>query len=334
MNEKFSTRGEQPNVPKNSVSSKDELDLMDVFFQLWQGKKFIILGMVIALIIAAIYVSVVKEKWTSQATVTLPAAGQVANYNAALAIVYADTPQDKPSLSGLQNQLFGRFSASLSALSGALANLEEPLTLRIDSIKGRDDALNVSFVGHTAKEAQSQLSKYIDKINADVVKDYGDDIKRNLSVKTRELTNTLDTYTQVAINQKEHRLDVIKQALKVAQASNVDKLQVKQADFLSDDTLYLLGTDALNAMVANENSKPLDYGKEYYEAQRALLAVTHLKIEVENLQSYRYISEADLPFRRDSPKKALILFLSLIGGAILGGLFVLTRNALISYKNN
>jgi len=334
MNEKFSTRGEQPNVPKNSVSSKDELDLMDIFFQLWQGKKFIILGMVIALIIAAIYVSVVKEKWTSQATVTLPAAGQVANYNAALAIVYADTPQDKPSLSGLQNQLFGRFSASLSALSGALANLEEPLTLRIDSIKGRDDALNVSFVGHTAKEAQSQLSKYIDKINADVVKDYGDDIKRNLSVKTRELTNTLDTYTQVAINQKEHRLDVIKQALKVAQASNVDKLQVKQADFLSDDTLYLLGTDALNAMVANENSKPLDYGKEYYEAQRALLAVTHLKIEVENLQSYRYISEADLPFRRDSPKKALILFLSLIGGAILGGLFVLTRNALISYKNN
>ncbi|NRH23886.1 LPS O-antigen chain length determinant protein WzzB [Pantoea stewartii] len=334
MNEKFSTRGEQPNVPKNSVSSKDELDLMDVFFQLWQGKKFIILGMVIALIIAAIYVSVVKEKWTSQATVTLPAAGQVANYNAALAIVYADTPQDKPSLSGLQNQLFGRFSASLSALSGALANLEEPLTLRIDSIKGRDDALNVSFVGHTAKEAQSQLSKYIDKINADVVKDYGDDIKRNLSVKTRELTNTLDTYTQVAINQKEHRLDVIKQALKVAQASNVDKLQVKQADFLSDDTLYLLGTDALNAMVANENSKPLDYGKEYYEAQRALLAVTHLKIEVENLQSYRYISEADLPFRRDSPKKALVLFLSLIGGAILGGLFVLTRNALISYKNN
>ncbi|WP_324030349.1 LPS O-antigen chain length determinant protein WzzB [Pantoea sp. JZ2] len=334
MNEKFSTRGEQPNVPKNSVSSKDELDLMDVFFQLWQGKKFIILGMVIALIIAAIYVSVVKEKWTSQATVTLPAAGQVANYNAALAIVYADTPQDKPSLSGLQNQLFGRFSASLSALSGALANLEEPLTLRIDSIKGRDDALNVSFVGHTAKEAQSQLSKYIDKINADVVKDYGDDIKRNLSVKTRELTNTLDTYTQVAINQKEHRLDVIKQALKVAQASNVDKLQVKQADFLSDDTLYLLGTDALNAMVANENSKPLNYGKEYYEAQRALLAVTHLKIEVENLQSYRYISEADLPFRRDSPKKALILFLSLIGGAILGGLFVLTRNALISYKNN
>ncbi|WP_205956574.1 LPS O-antigen chain length determinant protein WzzB [Pantoea stewartii] len=334
MNEKFSTRGEQSNVPKNSVSSKNELDLMDVFFQLWQGKKFIILGMVIALIIAAIYVSVVKEKWTSQATVTLPAAGQVANYNAALAIVYADTPQDKPSLSGLQNQLFGRFSASLSALSGALANLEEPLTLRIDSIKGRDDALNVSFVGHTAKEAQSQLSKYIDKINADVVKDYGDDIKRNLSVKTRELTNTLDTYTQVAINQKEHRLDVIKQALKVAQASNVDKLQVKQADFLSDDTLYLLGTDALNAMVANENSKPLDYGKEYYEAQRALLAVTHLKIEVENLQSYRYISEADLPFRRDSPKKALILFLSLIGGAILGGLFVLTRNALISYKNN
>lgn len=217
-------------------------------------------------------------------------------------------------------------------MSGALANLEEPLSLRVEPIKGRDDALNISFVGSTAKEAQSQLSKYIDNVNADVVRDYGDDIKRNLGVKTRELTNTLDTYTQVAINQKEHRLDVIKQALKVAQASNVDKLQVNQAEFLSDDTLYLLGTDALNAMVTNENSKPLDYSKEYYEAQRALLAVTHLKVEVENLQSYRYISQADLPFRRDSPKKGLILFLAIIGGAIIGALFVITRNAFYSYK--
>ncbi|MGX9252925.1 LPS O-antigen chain length determinant protein WzzB [Pantoea ananatis] len=332
MNENISTKDKGSAARENNPFSNNELDLVDVVFQLWEGKKFIIIGMITALIIAIVYVSVVKEKWTSQATVTLPAAGQVANYNAALAIVYADTPQDKPSLSGLQNQLFGRFSASLNALSGALANLEDPLSLRVEPIKGRDDSLNISFVGSTAKEAQSQLSKYIDNVNADVVKDYGDDIKRNLSVKTRELTNTLDTYTQVAINQKEHRLDVIKQALKVAQESNVDKLQVNQADFLSDDTLYLLGTDALNAMVTNENSKPLDYSKEYYEAQRALLAVTHLKVEVENLQSYRYISQADLPFRRDSPKKALILFLAIIGGAIVGALFVITRNAFYNYK--
>ena len=178
-----------------------------------------------------------------------------------------------------------------------------------------------------------QLTQYISQVNDEVVKDYGDDIKRNLSVKTRELTNTLDTYKQVALNQKEHRLDVIKQALKIADASNVGKLQVNQAEFLSDDTLYLLGSDALKAMVENENSKPLDFSKEYYDAQRALLAVTHLKIEVDNLQSFRYISQPDLPLKRVSPKKGLALILAFIIGALLGSFIVIGRNSLIIYRN-
>ncbi|WP_081011499.1 LPS O-antigen chain length determinant protein WzzB [Pantoea stewartii] len=309
------------------------IDLIDLIIQLWRGKVVIFTAIIISIFISLIYLHVVKEKWVSTSVVTLPAAGQVANYNAALSIVYADSPQDKPSLTGLQNQLFNRFTASMSALSAALNNLETPLSLTISPVKGSDDAISISFVGHTAKEAQMQLTQYISQINNEVVKDYGDDIKRNLSVKTRELTNTLDTYTQVALNQKQHRLDVIKQALKIADASNVGKLQVNQAEFLSDDTLYLLGSDALNAMVKNENSKPLDFSKEYYEAQRALLAVTHLKIEVENLQSYRYISQPELPFKRMSPKKGSTLILAFLIGALLGSVIVIGRNALLSYRH-
>ncbi|MGP2447710.1 LPS O-antigen chain length determinant protein WzzB [Pantoea stewartii subsp. indologenes] len=310
-----------------------DIDLFDLVLQLWRGKVVIISTVIISVLIGVVYINVVKEKWVSTSTVTLPAAGQVANYNAALSIVYADSPQDKPSLTGLQTQMFNRFTASMSALAGALANLEKPLTLTLRPVKGSDDAVSISFVGQSAKEAQMQLTQYISQVNDEVVKDYGDDIKRNLSVKTRELTNTLDTYKQVALNQKEHRLDVIKQALKIADASNVGKLQVNQAEFLSDDTLYLLGSDALKAMVENENSKPLDFSKEYYDAQRALLAVTHLKIEVDNLQSFRYISQPDLPLKRVSPKKGLALILAFIIGALLGSFIVIGRNSLISYRN-
>ncbi|WP_259018763.1 MULTISPECIES: LPS O-antigen chain length determinant protein WzzB [Pantoea] len=310
-----------------------DIDLFDLVLQLWRGKVVIIVTVIISVLIGLVYINVVKEKWVSTSTVTLPAAGQVANYNAALSIVYADSPQDKPSLTGLQTQMFNRFTASMSALAGALANLEKPLTLTLTPVKGSDDAVSISFVGQSAREAQMQLTQYISQVNDEVVKDYGDDIKRNLSVKTRELTNTLDTYKQVALNQKEHRLDVIKQALKIADASNVGKLQVNQAEFLSDDTLYLLGSDALKAMVENENSKPLDFSKEYYDAQRALLAVTHLKIEVDNLQSFRYISQPDLPLKRVSPKKGLALILAFIIGALLGSFIVIGRNSLIIYRN-
>lgn len=335
MTSKSNTNDEHSSLHGGYVKAQpdSDIDLFDIVLQLWRGKVVIISIVIISVLIGVVYINVVKEKWVSTSTVTLPAAGQVANYNAALSIVYADSPQDKPSLTGLQTQMFNRFTASMSALAGALANLEKPLTLTLRPVKGSDDAVSISFVGQSAKEAQMQLTQYISQINDEVVKDYGDDIKRNLSVKTRELTNTLDTYKQVALNQKEHRLDVIKQALKIADASNVGKLQVNQAEFLSDDTLYLLGSDALKAMVENENSKPLDFSKEYYDAQRALLAVTHLKIEVENLQSFRYISQPDLPLKRVSPKKGLALILAFIIGALLGSFIVIGRNSLISYRN-
>lgn len=309
------------------------IDLIDLIVQLWRGKVITISTIVVSVLIGIAYLHFVKEKWVSTSTVTLPAAGQVASYNAALSIVYADSPQDKPSLTGLQSQLFNRFTASMSALAGALNNLETPVTLTLSPVKGSEDALNISLVGQSAKQAQMQLTQYISQINNDVVKDYGDDIKRNLSVKTRELNNTLDTYKQVALNQKEHRLDVIKQALKIADASDVGKLQVNQAEFLSDDTLYLLGSNALKAMVENENSKPLDFSKEYYDAQRALLAVTHLKIEVENLQSYRFISQPDLPIKRLSPRRGIALMIAFLIGALLGSIIVIGRNSLTSYRN-
>lgn len=335
MTNKSNTNDEHSSLNGGYVKEQpdSDIDLFDLVLQLWRGKVVIIVTVIISVLIGLVYINVVKEKWVSTSTVTLPAAGQVANYNAALSIVYADSPQDKPSLTGLQTQMFNRFTASMSALAGALANLEKPLTLTLTPVKGSDDAVSISFVGQSAREAQMQLTQYISQVNDEVVKDYGDDIKRNLSVKTRELTNTLDTYKQVALNQKEHRLDVIKQALKIADASNVGKLQVNQAEFLSDDTLYLLGSDALKAMVENENSKPLDFSKEYYDAQRALLAVTHLKIEVDNLQSFRYISQPDLPLKRVSPKKGLALILAFIIGALLGSFIVIGRNSLIIYRN-
>ncbi len=316
----------------NTSRKEEDIDLFDLIAQLWQGKLTIIIAAVITIALGFTYLSVVKEKWTSKATVTLPAAGQVANYNAALAVVYADSPQDKPSITSLQGQLFGRFTASMSALSNALNNIEQPLKLTISPVGNGSDAVSIAFTSESAAAAREQLKKYIQQVNDDVVEDYGVDIKRNLSVKTRELTNTMDTLKQVAIDKKAHRLDVIKQALKIAEASTVNKLQVNQAEFLSDDTLYLLGSDALNAMVENETSRPLEYTGAYYEAQRALLALTHLKVEVENLQSYRYIAEPDLPLKRDSPKKGLIILFSAILGGFIGIVIVLSRNALRSRK--
>ncbi|MBA0035095.1 LPS O-antigen chain length determinant protein WzzB [Pantoea sp. BIGb0393] len=324
----------------NSISQQalynndDEVDLIDIIVQLWKGKLIILAAMVLTVALSLVYLSVVKEKWTSKAIVTLPSAGQVANYNATLSTLYAQNPQDKPSITDLQNQMFTRFNSSMSALSGSLANLEKPLTLRIDQVnKGSNDSLAISFVAETARQAQEQLTKYISAVNEDVVDDYGLDLKKNLGIKAKELSNILDAHKQIAINKKQHRIDVINQALKVAKQSGINKSQLNQAEYLSDDTLYLLGSDALNAMIVNEATKPLDFDDDYYNAERALLAVTHVQIQTDNLQSFRYIAKADLPLRRDSPKKTLTVLLALILGGVLGSSIVIGRNVVKGYRN-
>lgn len=315
-------------------NNDNEIDLLDIIVQLWKGKLIIICTVCVAVALSLIYLNVVKEKWTSKAIVTLPSAGQVANYNANLSVLYAQSPQDKPSITDLQNQLFGRFTASISALAGSLANLEKPLTLRIEQVnKGSNNSLSISFVSQGAKEAQAELTRYIAVTNEEVVRDYGEDIKHNLGVKAKELSDILDAHKQIAINKKQHRIDVITQALKIAKESNIVKSQLSQAEFLSDDTLYLLGSDALNAMVVNESTKPLDFDDDYYNAERALLSVTHVKIQADNLQSFRYIAKADLPIRRDSPKKTLTVLLSLILGGVIGCAIVIGRNVVTNYRN-
>ncbi|MFG1172101.1 LPS O-antigen chain length determinant protein WzzB [Erwiniaceae bacterium CAU 1747] len=318
------SRSEQhPHYPN---SSSQELDLLEIIVQLWAGKKIIIATIAVTVLLALAYVLLAKEKWTSKAIVTLPAAGQVANYNAALSVLYAQSPQDKPAIGDLQQQLFNRFGSSISALSSELENLDEPLDLKVQEvIKGSREPLRISFTAETAEKARQQLGEYIQRVNNEVVDDYGADIRRSLSVKTRELTDSLETQKQVALDKKQQRIDVIKQSLKIAQASDITQSQLRQAEFLSDDTLYLLGTASLQAMIANEATKPLPLDGTYYDTQRSLLAMTHLKIQVDNLQSFRYIAAADLPIRRDSPKRALTLLLSVILGGIIGSGIVIGR---------
>lgn len=332
MNQDNSVKGTAPSRPSSSHHT-GELSLLDVVVYLWRGKAVIAASVLVAVLLAGIYIMVAKEKWTSSAIVTLPAAGQVANYNAALSVLYAQSPQDKPAIGELQNQLFDRFSASASALAGQLENLDEPLQLKVERVqKDSSSSLRISYVGQSAKSAKEQLTRYINQLNDEVVSDYGADIRRNLSVKTRELTDSLATQKQVALDKKELRMAAIAQSLKIAEASNITETGLNQAEFLSDDTLYLLGSRALQAMIVNEQSKPLIFDQRYYDTQSALLAMTHLKIQVDNLQSFRYIAPADQPIRRSSPKRTLAVLLAALIGTLLGSTIVLGRVVSRQYR--
>ena len=70
----------------------------------------------------------------------------------------------------------------------------------------------------------------------------------------------------------------------------------------------------------------------YYQNKQKLLDIQKLKIDPTTIHAYRYVMKPDLPIRRDSPKRSIVLILAVLLGGILGSGVVLARNAMHNYQ--
>lgn len=315
------------NTVSNGSKNPEQIDLLDLIFQLWRGKWAIAVCMVLTLAIAAVLLTVTKEKWTSTAVITMPDAGQITGYTSAMSVLSGTDIND------IQQRVIGRFSAAFSALSETLENQVNPEKLTIDpAVKGQALPLKVTYQGDSAENAQKTLAQYIQQVDEQIAEELNQDLMVNMKSRTDELVALLSTQEKVAQEQKELRLKQISQALKVAHESQVKTPQVQQTQDVSQDTMFLLGSEALESMVKNESMRPLVFPESYYQMRKNLLDIARLKPDPTNMHSYRYVMKPTLPVWRDSPKRALTLVLALLLGAILGSAYVLTRNALRSYQ--
>lgn len=321
-------------VSDNNISGRsndpEQIDLIDLVVQLWRGKVTIIVCVVVAIVLAVGYLAVAKEKWTSTAIITQPDVAQIATYNNALNIVYGSSA---PKVSDLQTNVIGRFSTSLSALAEALDNQEEPEKLTIEqSVKGQPLPLAVSYVSNSAEGAQRQLAEYIQQTDEKVAKELKLDLTDNIKLQTTTLEDSLKTQEVVAQEQKELRIKQIQEALRYAEQANVTKPQLQQTQDVTQDSMFLLGSDALKSMIAHEATRPLILSDNYFQTKQKLLDIENLKLEGTEMHAYRYVMKPTLPIRRDSPKKAIVLVLAVLLGGMIGAGVVLGRNALRGYK--
>lgn len=321
-------------VSDNNMSGRsndpEQIDLIDLLVQLWRGKVTIVVAIVVAIVLAVGYLAVAKEKWTSTAIITQPDVAQIATYNNALNIVYGSAA---PKVTELQANVIGRFSTSFSALSEALDNQEKPEKLTIEqSVKGQQLPLVVSYVGASPEEAQRQLAEYIQQTDEKVAKELALDLVDNIKLQTTTLQDSLKTQEVVAQEQKELRLKQIQEALRYAEQANVTKPQLQQTQEVTQDSMFLLGSDALKSMIAHEATRPLVFSDNYFQTKQKLLDIENLKLEGAEMHAYRYVMKPTLPIRRDSPKKSITLVLAVLLGGMIGAGIVLGRNALRGYK--
>ena len=321
-------------VSDNNMSGRshdpEQIDLIDLLVQLWRGKVTIVIAIVIAIVLAVVYLTVAKEKWTSTAIITQPDVGQIATYNNALNVLYGASA---PKVTELQTNVVGRFSTSFSALAETLDNQEEPQKLLIEqSVKGQPLPLAVSYVGGSPEDAQRQLAEYIQQTDEKVAKELELDLVDNIKLQTTTLQDSLKTQEVVAQEQKDLRIKQIQEALRYAEQAGVTNPQIQQTQDVTQDSMFLLGSDALKSMIEHESTRPLILSDNYFQTKQKLLDIESLKLEGAELHAYRYVMKPTLPIRRDSPKKALTLGLAGLLGGMIGAGVVLGRNALRGYK--
>lgn len=308
----------------------EQIDLLDLVLQLWRGKWTIATFVVVFIALSIGYISVAKEKWTSSAIIAQPDAAQIASYSNALNILYGSAA---PSMLDIQTRAIGRFNSSFSALSQALDNQEVPEKLTIEpTVKGQTLPLSVSYTSTSAEAAQKQLAQYIQQIDEQTAKELALDLKDNIKEQVKTLNDSLVNQEKVAQEQKDLRIKQIAEALKNAEAAKISSPQLQQTQDVTQETMFLLGSEGLKSMIQNEASRPLVFSAAYYQTRQNLLDIQNLNVNPDTIHVYRYVMKPDLPVRRDSPKKAIVLILAVLLGGMIGSGVVLGRNALRNYK--
>lgn len=308
----------------------EQIDLLDLMLQLWRGKWMIATFVVVFIALAIGYLSVAKEKWTSSAIIAQPDVAQIATYSNALNILYGSAA---PSMLDVQTRAIGRFNSSFSALAQALENQEEPEKLTIEpAVKGEALPLSVSYTSTSAEAAQKQLAQYIQQVDEQTAKELAVDLKDNIKEQIKTLNDSLQNQEKVAQEQKDLRIKQIAEALKNAEAAKITTPQIQQTQDVTQETMFLLGSVGLKSMIENEASRPLVFSAAYYQTRQNLLDIQNLNVKPDTIHVYRYVMKPELPVRRDSPKKAIVLILAVLLGGMIGSGVVLGRNALRNYK--
>lgn len=308
----------------------EQIDLLDLMLQLWREKWMIATFVIVFIALAVGYLFVAKEKWTSSAIIAQPDAAQIVPYSNALNILYGTAA---PSMLDIQTRAIDRFNASFSALSQALDNQAVPEKLTIEpAVKGQALPLSVTYTSTSAEAAQKQLAQYIQQVDEQTAKELALDLKDNIKEQIKTLNDSLQNQEKVAQEQKDLRIKQIAEALKNAEAAKITSPQLQQTQDVTQETLFLLGSEGLKSMIDNEASRPLVFPTAYYQTRRNLLNIQNLNVNPDTIHVYRYVMKPDLPVRRDSPKKAVILVLAVLLGGMIGSGVVLGRNALRNYK--
>ncbi|KNC88097.1 ECA polysaccharide chain length modulation protein [Trabulsiella odontotermitis] len=342
----------QPLPGAQSVGAENELDVRGLFRTLWMGKFWIVGIALLFAVIALGYTFFARQEWSATAITDRPTVNMLGGYYSQQQFlrnldVKADMASaDQPSV---MDDAYKEFIMQLASWdtrrefwyqtdyykqrmvgnSRADAALLDDLIDDIQFMPG--DALrsisdSVKLTAETAADANNLLRQYVAFASQRAAGHLNEELKGAWAARTIQMKAQVKRQEEVAQSIFDRKTHSVEEALKVAQQNNISRSETDvPAEQLPDSELFLLGRPMLQARLENLRAVGPDFDLDY-DQNRAMLTTLNVGPTLDpRFQTYRYLRTPEEPVKRDSPRRAFLMVMWGIVGALIGAGVALTR---------
>lgn len=334
------------------MSAENELDIRGLFRTLWMGKLWIVGIALLFAVVALIYTFFARQEWSATAITDRPTVNMLGGFYSQqqflrnLDVKANLAPVDQPSVMDESYKEFIMQLASWDTRREFWSQTDYYKQRRVDNVKA-DAALldelinNIQFMpGDSARsvydsvkltaengaDANNLLRQYVAFASQRAAGHLNDELKGAWAARTIQMKAQVKRQEEVAKSIFNRRIRSIEQALKIAEQHNISRSETDvPADELPDSELFLLGRPMLQGRLENLRAVGAEYDLDY-DQNRAMLTTLNVGPTLDpRFQTYRYLRTPEEPIKRDSPRRAFLMIMWGIVGALIGSGVALVR---------
>ena len=334
------------------MNVENELDIRGLFRALWAGKGWIVGGAVLFAAIVLVYTFFARQEWSATAITDRPTVNMLGGYYSQqqflrnLDIKANLVPVDQPSAMEqaykefimqqgswdtrrdfwLQTDYYkqrqsGNARADAALLDDLIDNIQ---FMPGDPVKNVNDS--VKLTAETAPDANNLLRQYVAFASQRAAGHLNDELKGAWAARAIQMKAQVKRQEEVAQTIFKRRIHSVESALKVAEQHNISRSETDvPAEELPDSELFMLGRPMLQARLENLQASGPTYDLDYDQG-RAMLNTLNVGPTLDpRFQTYRYLRTPEEPVKRTSPRRAFLMVMWGIVGALVGAGVALTR---------
>ncbi|QOV64255.1 ECA polysaccharide chain length modulation protein [Kosakonia pseudosacchari] len=342
----------QPASGTPSMGTENELDIRGLFRTLWVGKLWIAGIALLFALLALVWTFFATQEWSATAVTDRPTVNMLGGYYSQQQFLRNlddkanQTPTDQVSVMDeaykefimqlaswdtrrdfwsqtdyYKQRLVGNSKADAAMLDELINNIQYTPG---DVVRNLND--NVKLIAETAPDANNLLRQYVAFASQRAASHLNDELKGAWAARTIQMKAQVKRQEEVAkaiFNRRQHSVE---QALKVAEQHNISRNETEvPPDELPDSELFMLGRPMLQARLENLRAVGPQFDLDY-DQNRAMLNTLNVGPTLDpRFQTYRYLRTPEEPVKRDSPRRAFLMIMWGIVGALIGSGIALTR---------